>query len=172
MPGLRTEPISFNYPFSLVHYWQTHDLVNNLYGKDNYLRSYHVEIAALAAGSDQKWVDNLLSHFALPGVESARQGVARRISQRGLEHIALVRRVGQDVGLPLARAVDLAVRLLANPDGLVELAGAIQLRFDRSAFEAEISGRIADAAERSTPARRGRRPARSPRTAGHSGPGA
>ena len=133
------------------------------------MRSYHGEIAALASGTDQKWVDNLLSHFALPGVESARQGVARRISQRGLEHIALVRRVARDVGLPLARAVDLAVRILADPDGLVDVADAIQLRLDRAAFEAEISGRIADAAERSTPARRGRRPGKTSRTAASRG---
>jgi hypothetical protein len=126
------------------------------------VRSYHVEIAALAAGADQKWVDNLLSHFALPGVESAKQGVARRISQRGLEHIALVRRMASDLGLPLARAVDLAIRLLADPSGLIEVAGAIQLRVDRAAFETELSNRVADAAERSTPARRGRRPARGP----------
>jgi hypothetical protein len=126
------------------------------------VRSYHVEIAALAAGADQKWVDNLLSHFALPGVESAKQGVARRISQRGLEHIALVRRMASDFGLPLARAVDLASRLLADPSGLIEVAGAIQLRVDRAAFETELSNRVADAAERSTPARRGRRPARGP----------
>jgi hypothetical protein len=131
------------------------------------VRSYHVEIAALAAGADQKWVDNLLSHFALPGVESAKQGVARRISQRGLEHIALVRRMASDLGLPLARAVDLAIRLLADPSGLIEVAGAIQLRVDRAAFEAELADLVADAAERSTPARRGRRPARGPHPAGN-----
>lgn len=130
------------------------------------MRSYHVEVAALAADADQKWVDNLLSHFALPGVESGRQGIARRISQGGLEHIALVRLIARDVGLPLARAVDLAVRALAHPDGLVELAGAVQLRLDRAVFEAEITRRVADAAERSTPARRGRRPARTSRAAG------
>ncbi|HWH51256.1 MAG TPA: hypothetical protein VN651_06905 [Gemmatimonadaceae bacterium] len=131
------------------------------------MRSYHVEIAALAADTDQKWVDNLLSHFAIPGVESARQGVARRISQRGLEHITLVRRIARDLGLPVARAVDLAIRLLENPSGSIEVARSIQLRLDRAAFEAELSGLVADAAERSTPARRGRRPANYPRGVGN-----
>lgn len=132
------------------------------------MRSYHVEIAALAASADQKWVDNLLSHFAIPGVESARQGIARRISPRGLEHIALVRRLARDVGLPIARAVDVAERLLADPDGRIELSDRIQLHLDRPSFEAELSGRVADAAERSTPARRGRRVARGGRPAGGS----
>jgi hypothetical protein len=133
------------------------------------MRSYHIEVAALAAGADQKWVDNLLSHFAIPGVESARRGIARRISQRGLEHVALVRQIARDIGLPLARAVELAVRLLASANGLIDVTGAIQLRFDRPAFEAEVSRRVADAAERSTPARRGRRPARLGRAAAVSG---
>lgn len=130
------------------------------------MRSYHVEIAALASFADQKWVDNLLSHFDVPGVESARQGIARRITQRGLEHIALVRVLARDVGLPLARAVDLAIRLIADPNGVIELTGHLELRFDRLAFDAELSGRVADAAERSTPARRGRRLARTARPSG------
>ena len=132
------------------------------------MRSYHVEIAALAAFADEKWVDNLLSHFTVPGVESARQGVARRITQRGLEHIALVRSLARDVGLPLARAVDMAMRLLDSPNGVIELPGPLELRFDRLAFEAELSSRVAEAAERSTPARRGRRLARTARPAGES----
>lgn len=124
------------------------------------MRSYHVEIAALVADVDQKWVDNLLSHFELPGVDSARQGVARRISQSGLEHIALVRRLSHEVGLPLSRAVALARRLLASPAGQVGVANGILIAIDRGRFESELAARTDTAAETTAPARRGRRPVR------------
>jgi hypothetical protein len=124
-------------------------------------RSYHVEIAALIAGTGPKWIDNLLSHFELPGVESARQGVARRISLDGLRHISLVKRLTHDLGVPISRAVDLAARLLADPNSQVDASESLRLGLDRSGFDAELADRVAEAVETTAPARRGRRPARS-----------
>ena len=76
-------------------------------------RLYHVDIARHVASADHKWVDNLLSHHAIPGVEGGRQGSARRISAEGIEYIALVRLLTQDLELSVARAVRFADRLLA-----------------------------------------------------------
>lgn len=119
-------------------------------------RSYHVDIARFAADTDAKWVDNLLTAHAIPGVESARRGVARRISTSAIYHIALVRRLSQNLGVSVDRGVTLARELLLSTADEVAILGYVALRFDRHAFEREIDGRIADAVESIVPARRGR----------------
>ena len=119
-------------------------------------RSYHVDIARFAADADQKWVDNLLSHFTVPGVEGARQGVARRISIRGVYCLALVRQFTRDLGVPAEKAIVLANLLLTAESEQVRLSPALELRIDRRSFQQHIDARIAEAVESIVPARRGR----------------
>jgi hypothetical protein len=121
-------------------------------------RSYHIDIARFAADADRKWVDNLLSAFAIPGVQSARRGVARRISTSGIQHIALVRRLSHDLGVSVDTGVSLAHRLLRSEDTGCSVAAQLELRLDRRAFEREIESRIELAVESIVPARRGRPP--------------
>lgn len=123
-------------------------------------RSYHVEIASFAAGADNKWVDNVLSRFQLHGVESARQGVARKISMSGIYHIAIVRRLVRDIGLPVEVAINLATQLLGSPDGRATLSPLLQVQLDRAAFEQQVGDLVAEAVETTAPARRGRPPRR------------
>ena len=123
-------------------------------------RTYHIDIAAVAADADRKWVDNLLSRFEIAGVDSARRGIARRISIDGLYRIALVRRLSLELGAPVAIAVNVADRVLREPTGRVVLMAGLELAFDRAAFEAEIDERIGRAVEWLRPARRGRPPQR------------
>ena len=54
-------------------------------------RLYHVDIARHVAAADHKWVDNLLSHFDIPGVEVGRQGSRDESPRTASDHIALVR---------------------------------------------------------------------------------
>jgi hypothetical protein len=123
---------------------------------------YHVDIAAVAASADHKWVDNLLARFQLPGVERARRGVARRISVVGLRHIVLIRWLSRELGLPIGRAVHLARRALSSVDGVVEANHGVELRVDLALLAADIESVLAEAVESIVPARRGR----PPRTAG------
>ena len=124
-------------------------------------RNYHVDIAAFAAGADRKWVDNLLSHFVVPGVESARQGVARRLSINAIQTVVLVRALASDTGLSIDRALSTANDLLASSDGRVRGDTAwITLQIDRSAFQAEVDRRVAEAVEAVVPRKRGRPAAR------------
>src|ERR1044071_8241873 len=97
-------------------------------------RSYHVEIARFAADADQKWVDNLLSRFDIPGVDSSRQGLSRRISDIGIYHIALIRALIAELEVSTARAVTLAGQLLSAPNA-VSVTADIELVFDRPLFE-------------------------------------
>jgi hypothetical protein len=122
-------------------------------------RSYHVEIARFAADADQKWVDNLLSRFDVPGVDSSKQGLSRRISETGVYHIALIRVLTAELAVSTARAVLLAGQLLTDPAALV-VADDLELIFDRPSFERRIDARVADAVESIAPARRGRPPKR------------
>jgi hypothetical protein len=124
-------------------------------------RFYHVDIARFAADADQKWVDNLLSHYDVPGVEGAKQGLARRISTVGVYHIALVRSLTRDAGVSTATAVSLSVRLLTPGVASIPVITGLEFRFDREVFERHIDQAISEAVESVAPARRGRPPKRS-----------
>jgi len=123
-------------------------------------RVYHVEIARHAADADPKWVDNLLSHFSVPGVENARQGVARRVTLSGVYHIALIRRLNRELGLSVSSAVALASRLLASDAARASVAPGLELHIDRSAFERDVDRRVSESVESSSRPRRGRPPRR------------
>src|SRR5438270_13379772 len=111
-------------------------------------RLYHVDIARHAAGADPKWVDNLLSHSAIPGVGRFRQGASRRISTDGICHIALIRLLTSELNLAVNPATRLAARLLI-PGGqrLVTLGDYLTLQFERDEFVGRVESQIADAVE-------------------------
>ena len=121
-------------------------------------RHYHVDIARFASKTDAKWVDNLLSRFHVPGVDGARQGLSRRISEEGIYHIALVWLLNRDLGISVASAVPLATRLLSAEDGRVDFGDALELRLDGARFRSALDAAIADGVESLAPARRGRPP--------------
>ena len=120
-------------------------------------RLYHIDIAIHAANCDRKWADNLLSRFAIPGVENARQGIARRLSVDGICQVALVRELTQRLAIPAHVAVDLAITLLGS-GGRASLAGGLTLEIDEPEFRRAVEARIAEAVESIVPARRGRPP--------------
>lgn len=119
-------------------------------------RSYHVEVTQHATGADKKWIDNLLSHFDVPGVERARQGIPRRISRRGIYHIALIHRLNRDVGMSVSAALPLATQLLASRAGREHIGEWLELHVDLSALAQTVDRLIEEASEMSAPARRGR----------------
>jgi len=103
-------------------------------------------------------VDNLLSHFDVPGVYGGRQGVPRRIAAEGIYHIALVRRLHRELGLGVSDAVSLATTLLSTGGGQFSLGDRLALHFDGAGFRLSIDAAIADGVESVVPARRGRPP--------------
>lgn len=120
-------------------------------------RSYHVDIAAFAARAERKWVDNLLSHFAVQGVECERQGVARRLSIDAIQTVVLAHALARETGLSVDRALTTATTLLGSSDGrIVGDSSWITLKIDRPAFVAEVDRRVAAAVEAVVPRKRGR----------------
>ena len=132
------------------------------------MRAYSVDVAALALGVDRKYLDNLLSHHAIPGCIGVRQGVRRRIARDGVTHLAIVIALARELGMPLARAVDLGCRLhaqgavpLSAPGSAAATAtGELRIALDLTALERRLDLRLAAAIESAREPRRGRPPRR------------
>ncbi|MEO8336568.1 MAG: hypothetical protein ABI664_16425 [bacterium] len=127
------------------------------------MRSYDVAVASLAINAAIKWTDNLISQHTIPDVVSARRGVARRISYRGLVRIALIRKLHTLLGTSVADGVRIAALLLDSDAHGVHESGHLTLIVDLEALERELDQRLANALE-SAPALRRGRPPRRPRT--------
>ena len=122
-------------------------------------RSYDVRTVAFACGTDAKWVDNLLSHYTLPGVTKARQGVQRRISDEGLLTVEVIRLLNQEVGVSIARAVHIAGAAMASMSGdsvQISLAPQCDLRIDVAQVEQRLRREVINAMEALAHVTRGR----------------
>lgn len=124
-------------------------------------RSYDVRVTALATGMPIKWIDNLLSHHELPGVERARQGIERRINDLGLMAIELVRILSREAGMTVAEAARIARQALAGSRGRdisMTLATGVELRIHATTLEERLRERLADAIDAAPRVQRGRPP--------------
>jgi hypothetical protein len=121
------------------------------------LRAYHIASIAVAVERPVKWVDNLLSHHAIDGVSAGGRGVTRRVTLEGAVRIAVVSALTGQLGVPVDRAVALATQL-ATGQGQAVVGSGLALRLDIDALRAHIEMALADVAEHSVPARRGRPP--------------
>ena len=120
-------------------------------------RAYTVATAALALGLPIKRVDNILSHYSLPGIQQERQGVARRLSIDGLLLLALTALLIQDLGVPTQRAIALAEEL-ARQNGSHTSPQGLRLQLDLAAFHAFLLERLENAVEIAPVPKRGRPP--------------
>ena len=131
------------------------------------MRAYTVDAAAFALDVPTKWLDNLLSHHAVPGVGSGRQGVQRRLSVDSLVIVALARSFHRELGASLGMAVRLASAVASRPDGDVVLnsadatsAGTLRLIADVAAVRSTLEARLREGVEFGAAPRRGRPPRR------------
>ena len=124
------------------------------------MRSYNITVASLTIDAPTRWVDNLLSQYALPDVISARRGVARRISYPALMRLALIRQLHTRFGLGVGDAIRIASELLDSEGNGVYESGQIRLSFDRPGLERSLNARLAEALESAPAPRRGRPPKR------------
>jgi hypothetical protein len=118
-------------------------------------RAYTVATAALALDVPSKWVDNILSHHTVPGVEQQRQGVARKLSIDGLLVLALTTFLIQELGAPAPKAIGIAEALLRN-EGRYQSSRGLSLILDLSAFQIGLLDRLENAVEMAPVPRRGR----------------
>jgi hypothetical protein len=122
-------------------------------------RTYSIDVIALVIGSAPKWVDNLLSHHALPGASRGRQGVQRRITDEGLLAIELTRLLACELAVPLGRSAELARRVLASRSAsevTISTGSGLTLVFSLSAIENRLRARVLEAVESVARVPRGR----------------
>ena len=113
-----------------------------------------MEAASIALGTTYKWLDNLLSHHAVPGVERHRQGVSRTLSADALRVIAIALVLIRELGVPASRAVALAARLSDGSSGA--LSRDVQVRADLDAIDDRLREGLVHALAATPPRRRGR----------------
>ena len=130
------------------------------------MRAYTVATAALALGVPIKWLDNVLSHHRVRGVDPGKQGIQRRIPAESLVILALARAVNRSLGSPLAEALRLAESATGDPDGEVRLTpgdgqvNELRLTADVAAIRGRLEERLREAVEFGATPRRGRPPKR------------
>jgi hypothetical protein len=120
-------------------------------------RAYTVATAALALGVSAKWIDNVLSHNKVSGIRQQRQGIARRLSVEGLLVLAVTTLLIDQLGLPTAKAITVAEKIVKGSGRHV--AGDLSIEIDLTMFHARLLEKLESAVEIAPIPRRGRPPA-------------
>ena len=133
------------------------------------MRAFTAHTVAVALSLDPKWLDNLLSQNEIEGCIRVRQGVGRRLSQRGVLHVAVIADLTRSLRIPVRIAREIARGLLGrtgevnrkSTDSAVflEMTSALALRLDLDALERSSASSLALAVETARRPRRGRPPA-------------
>jgi len=124
-------------------------------------RAYTVATAALAINVPAKWIDNVLSHFTIPGVEQARQGIRRRLTEEALLILELAHELNDNLATPLAASVRIAETLLRS--GRYPISDHTLLAANVETLRQTLAVRLAAAVEVAPIPRRGRPPKRTGR---------
>lgn len=120
-------------------------------------RAYTIATAALTLEMPIKWLDNTLSHIQVAGVQQERQGVARRITIDGLLVLAVATMLINELGIPLASAIELSEKL-ATSGGRYTSPDGVSLQMDLEKLRAGLIQRLENAVEITPIPRRGRPP--------------
>jgi hypothetical protein len=118
-------------------------------------RVYTIATAALTLETSMKWLDNVLSHNRVFGVEQQRQGVSRRLTVEGLVGLALAILLVRELGLPIAKAIAVAENLAKN-EGRYNASRGLMLMLDLSSFRTDLLERLENAVEIAPVPKRGR----------------
>ena len=122
------------------------------------MRTFSTATAAHALGVDRKVLDNLLTREAKALVGVGRRGKDRRISFLVLEQLALALLLKRDLGVSLAKALELAAAIAHSPTGEIAVGSLGTLRYVHSGLRSPLEAALADALEEVAPPRRGRPP--------------
>ena len=112
--------------------------------------------AAATLGVDSKALDNILSREASHLVPRGARGKSRRISVQALELIAVALVLKRDLGIPIARGLDLATKLDESVSGEIPFGRFGTLCFNVYPLRTAMQQSIADIVEQTVPPERGR----------------
>jgi len=112
-------------------------------------------VAALALDVDIKWLDNVLSHHQVRGVERKRQGIQRQILPESLIILAIAGALIDALAVPIARAIEVA-HAITKTGSSVPVSRTINVHVDLDSITARLHDRLADAVEGAAQKPRGR----------------
>ena len=120
--------------------------------------AYTVAATAVTLEMPTKWVDNVLSHYRIPGVSQGRQGVSRRLAPHAVLTLDIALRISRALRVPISRALVLSERLLrhSSETATVDLGQGVSLSIDLGEVRRELLERLANAVEVAPSPRRGR----------------
>lgn len=115
------------------------------------MKTLSTDAAAAALGIDRKSIDNILSREARHLLPAGDRGRSRRIPIPALERISIALILSRDIGITIARGLDVAEKILGSAASRVELGPLSTLAFDltklRSALERSVSDALESVAE-------------------------
>jgi hypothetical protein len=119
---------------------------------------YNSLSVSTALNVSPKWLDNLLSHHSIAGVQQAKQGIPRRLSTEAIEIIAIARSLTEATNLPMLSALTLAHSLCTTQDASVDLTPFLSISLNIHHFRQSLTQHLAHATEITPQPSRGRPP--------------
>ena len=112
--------------------------------------------AAAALGVDRKVLDNALAREARSLVLSGRRGRSRQIPIAALERIAIAFVLNRDLGVTVAKGLELAEQVVAAPAAPIAIGSLGTLTFDVPRLRETLEAAVGEALESVAEPARGR----------------
>ena len=120
------------------------------------MRTLSTSASAAALGVDRKTLDNVLSREARLLVGKGSRGRRRRISIALLEQVAIAMILNRDLGVSIAKGLELADEIVASPTLPVHAGSLCAVTFDLNRLRRALDQSIAEALESTAEPVRGR----------------
>ncbi len=114
--------------------------------------------AAAALDLDLKSIDNILSREGKHLIRRGKQGVRRRIDDDALAPIAIAIVLKRELGVPLARGLEIGGYLLESGSSNIAVGQLGTLSFDIDALQSHLTTILAEVLEQTALPIRGRPP--------------
>lgn len=111
------------------------------------MKSLSTMAAAAALGIDRKALDNVLAREARSLVVSGRRGRSRRIPTAALEQIAVALILSRDLGVGIARALELAAAIIAAPASSIRAGSLCTVTFEVTRLRHALERAVHEALE-------------------------
>jgi hypothetical protein len=120
------------------------------------MRTLSTASAAVALGLDRKTLDNILARECRSIILTGRRGRSRHIPVAVLERIAVAFILNRDLGVSIARGLEIGGQLAASPSSSVAVGSLGRLTFDLLRLRQTLELSIDDALESVAEPPRGR----------------
>jgi hypothetical protein len=115
------------------------------------MKTLSTDSAAVALGVYRKTLDNMLAREGRSLIGVGRRGRSRRIPIGVLERIAIALILGRDLGVTIAKGIELAESIIGSPGSPVRVGSLATIDFDlarlRDALEASVTEALESVAE-------------------------